>query len=46
MESETIVLNEKGLSDFHALCSASEALPGTGDAVYHLAYEANLEGIV
>ena len=24
----------------------SEALPGTGDAVYHLACEANLEGIV
>jgi len=24
----------------------SEALPGTGDAVYHLACEAGLEGIV
>lgn len=93
IEGETIVLNEKGLSDFHALRSAitrrpqdlylvgfdllhlnghdlrdmplkdrrdvlqalipagghiqfSEALPGTGDAVYHLACEANLEGIV
>ncbi|RWE74243.1 ATP-dependent DNA ligase [Mesorhizobium sp.] len=93
IEGEMIVLNEKGLSDFHALRSAitrrpqalylvafdllhlnghdlrdmalkdrrevlqalipagghiqfSEALPGTGDAVYHLACEANLEGIV
>ncbi|MBZ9859711.1 RNA ligase family protein [Mesorhizobium sp. CA12] len=93
IEGETIVINEAGLSDFHALRSAitrrpqdlylvafdllhlnghdlrdmtlkdrrevlqalipaggriqfSEALPGTGDAVYHLACEANLEGIV
>ncbi|RUX26199.1 ATP-dependent DNA ligase [Mesorhizobium sp. M2A.F.Ca.ET.042.01.1.1] len=93
IEGEMIVLNEKGLSDFHALRSAitrrpqalyfvafdllhlnrhdlrdmalkdrrevlqalipagghiqfSEALPGTGDAVYHLACKANLEGIV
>ncbi|WP_337147985.1 ATP-dependent DNA ligase [Mesorhizobium sp. Cs1299R1N3] len=90
---ETIVSNEAGLSDFHALRSAitrrpqdlyfvafdllhlnghdlrdmplkdrreilqavmpagghiqfSEALPGTGEAVYHLACEAGLEGIV
>jgi ATP-dependent DNA ligase len=88
-----VVVNDKGLSDFHALRSAvarrtqdlylvafdllhlnghdlrdmalkdrreilraliqtggriqfSEALPGTGDAVYHLACNANLEGIV
>ncbi|RWB20387.1 MAG: ATP-dependent DNA ligase [Mesorhizobium sp.] len=93
IEGETIVTNEAGLSDFHALRSAitrrpqelylvvfdllhlndydlremvlkdrrnilqalipagghiqfSEALPGTGDAVYHLACEAGLEGIV
>ncbi|TPM90664.1 ATP-dependent DNA ligase [Mesorhizobium sp. B2-1-3A] len=93
IEAETIVTNEAGLSDFHALRSAitrypqelylvafdllhlnghdlrdmalkdrrevlealipsgghiqfSEALPGTGDAVYHLACEAGLEGIV
>ncbi|RRH99698.1 ATP-dependent DNA ligase [Mesorhizobium tamadayense] len=93
VEGETIVTNEAGLSDFHALRSAitrrpqdlylvafdllhlnghdlrdmmlkdrleilqvlipagshiqfSEALPGTGDAVYHLACEAGLEGIV
>ncbi|TPI58678.1 ATP-dependent DNA ligase [Mesorhizobium sp. B3-1-7] len=93
IEGETIVANEAGLSDFHALRSAitkrpkdlylvafdllnlnghdlrdmplkdrreilrelipagghiqfSEALPGTGDAVYHLACEAGLEGIV
>ncbi|SFO56981.1 ATP dependent DNA ligase domain-containing protein [Mesorhizobium sp. NFR06] len=93
IESETIVTNEAGLSDFHALRSAitrrpqdlylvafdllhlnshdlrdmplkdrreilqalipaggriqfSEALPGTGDAVYHLACEVGLEGIV
>ncbi|MDX8495147.1 ATP-dependent DNA ligase [Mesorhizobium sp. VK22B] len=93
IECETIVTNEAGLSDFHALRSAitrrpqdlylvvfdllhlnghdlrdmalkdrreilqalisaggrvqfSEALPGTGDAVYHLACEAGLEGIV
>ncbi|RWB69750.1 ATP-dependent DNA ligase [Mesorhizobium sp.] len=93
IEGETIVTNEEGLSDFHALRSAitrrpqdlylvafdllhlnghdlrdmvlkdrleilqalipagshiqfSEALPGTGDAVYHLACEAGLEGIV
>lgn len=93
IEGETIVTNEAGLSDFHALRSAitrrpqdlylvafdllhldgrdlrdmplkdrreilqalipagghiqfSEALPGTGDAVYLLACEANLEGIV
>ena len=37
MESQTIVLNEKGLSDFHALCFGP-ALPGI--------CEANLEGIV
>ncbi|TIU00975.1 MAG: ATP-dependent DNA ligase [Mesorhizobium sp.] len=93
IEGETIVTNEAGLSDFHALRSAitrrpqdlylvvfdllhlnghdlrdmalkdrrevlqalipagghiqfSEALPGSGDAVYHLACEAGLEGIV
>ncbi|WP_301005919.1 ATP-dependent DNA ligase [Mesorhizobium sp.] len=93
IEGETIVTNEAGLSDFHALRSAitrrpqdlylvafdllhlnghdlrdmalkdrreilqalipvggriqfSEAMPGTGDAVYHLACEAGLEGIV
>lgn len=93
IEGETIVTNEAGLSDFHALRSAitkrpqdlylvafdllhlnghdlrdmplkdrreilqalvpaggriqfSEALPGTGGAVYHLACEAGLEGIV
>lgn len=93
VDGETIVLDKKGRSDFHALRSAitrrpqdlylvafdllhlnghdvrdmplkdrreilaaliptggriqfSEALPGTGDAVYHLACEANLEGIV
>ena len=93
IEGETVVTNETGLSDFHALRSAitrrpqdiylvafdllylnshdlrdmplkdrreilqalipaggriqfSEALPGTGDAAYHLACEANLEGIV
>ncbi|SFQ04349.1 ATP dependent DNA ligase domain-containing protein [Mesorhizobium sp. NFR06] len=93
IEGETIVTNEAGLSDFHALRSAitkrprdlylvafdllhlnshdlrdmpfrdrreilqavipaggriqfSEALPGTGEAVYHLACEAGLEGIV
>ncbi|RWC69584.1 MAG: ATP-dependent DNA ligase [Mesorhizobium sp.] len=93
IEGETIVTNEAGLSDFHALRSAitrrpqdlylvafdllhlnghdlrdmalkdrrevlqalipaggriqfSEALPGAGDAVYHLACEAGLEGIV
>ncbi|WP_214473402.1 ATP-dependent DNA ligase [Mesorhizobium sp. dw_380] len=93
IEAETIVTNEAGLSDFHALRSAitrrpqdlylvafdllhlnghdlrdmplkdrreilqvlipagghiqfSEALPGAGDAVYHLACEAGLEGIV
>lgn len=93
IEAETIVTNDTGLSDFHALRSAitrrpqdlylvafdllhlnghnlrdmplkdrrdilqalipaggriqfSEALPGTGDAVYHLACEAGLEGIV
>ncbi|RWH73410.1 RNA ligase family protein [Mesorhizobium sp.] len=93
IEGEMIVLNDKGLSDFHSLRLAitrrprdlylvafdllhlnghdlrdmplqdrrevlqalipagghiqfSEALPGTGDAVYHLACEANLEGIV
>ncbi|WP_027062645.1 RNA ligase family protein [Mesorhizobium loti] len=93
IEGETIVTNEAGLSDFHALRSAitrrpqdlylvafdllhlngkdlrgikltdrreklhrmipdglqvqfSEAMPGTGDAVYHLACEANLEGMV
>ncbi len=93
IEGETIVTNEAGLSDFHALRSAitkrpqdlylvafdllhlnghdlrdialrdrreilaalipagghiqfSEALPGAGDAVYHLAREAGLEGIV
>ncbi|MDX8479072.1 ATP-dependent DNA ligase [Mesorhizobium sp. VK24D] len=93
IEGETIVTNEAGLSDFHALRSAitrrpqdlylvafdllhlnghdlrdmvlkdrleilqalilagghiqfSEALPGTGDAVFHLACEAGLEGIV
>ncbi|AZO05606.1 ATP-dependent DNA ligase [Mesorhizobium sp. M2A.F.Ca.ET.043.02.1.1] len=92
-EGETIVTNEAGLSDFHALRSAitrrplelylvafdllhlnghdlrdmplqdrreilqalipagghiqfSEALPGAGGAVYHLACEAGLEGIV
>lgn len=93
IEGETIVTDEKGLSDFHELRSAitrrpqdlylvafdllhfnghdlrdmtlkdrrevlealipaggriqfSEGLPGTGDAVDHLACEANLEGIV
>ncbi|WP_434721337.1 ATP-dependent DNA ligase [Mesorhizobium sp. RIZ17] len=93
IENETVVTNEAGLSDFHALRSAitrrpqdlylvafdllhlsghdlrdmplkdrreilqalipggghiqfSESLPGTGDAVYHLACEAGLEGIV
>ncbi|MDX8501942.1 ATP-dependent DNA ligase [Mesorhizobium sp. VK4C] len=93
IEAETIVTNEAGLSDFHALRSAiskrpqdlylvafdllhlnghdlrdmalkdrreilqamiptagriqfSEALPGAGDAVYYLACEAGLEGIV
>ncbi|WP_342634124.1 ATP-dependent DNA ligase [Mesorhizobium tamadayense] len=93
IEGETIVTNEAGLSDFHALRWAitrrpqdlyfvafdllhlnghelrdmplkdrreilhalipdggriqfSEALPGTGDAVYHLACEAGLEGVV
>ncbi|TIV69903.1 MAG: ATP-dependent DNA ligase [Mesorhizobium sp.] len=93
IEAETIVTNEAGLSDFHALRSAitrrpqdlylvafdllnlnandlrdialkdrreilqalipaggriqfSEALPGDGDAVYYLACEAGLEGIV
>jgi ATP-dependent DNA ligase len=93
IEGETIVTNEAGLSDFHALRSAitrrpqdlylvafdllhlnghdlrdmslkdrreilqamipagghiqfSEALPGTGEAVYNLACEAGLEGIV
>ncbi|WP_366664104.1 DNA ligase [Mesorhizobium sp.] len=93
IECETIVTDEAGLSDFHALRSAitrrpqdlylvafdllhlnghdlrdmalknrreilhasilaggriqfSGALPGTGDAVHHLACEANLEGIV
>ncbi|RWG71415.1 MAG: ATP-dependent DNA ligase [Mesorhizobium sp.] len=93
IEGETIVTNEAGLSDFHALRSAitrrpqdlylvvfdllhlnghdlrdmvlkdrrevlqalipagghirfSEALPGAGDAVYHLACEAGLEGVV
>ncbi|RWX66745.1 ATP-dependent DNA ligase [Mesorhizobium sp. M2A.F.Ca.ET.039.01.1.1] len=93
VEGETIVLNDKGLSDFHALRSAitrrpqdlylvafdllhlnghdlrrmalrdrrevlqamipaglhiqfSEALPGSGDAAYHLACNSNLEGIV
>ncbi|MBZ9851232.1 ATP-dependent DNA ligase [Mesorhizobium sp. CA14] len=93
IEGETIVTNEAGLSNFHALRSAitrrpqdlylvafdllhlnshdlrdmplkdrreilrelipagghiqfSEALPGTGDAVYHLACEAGLEGVV
>lgn len=93
LEGETIVTNEAGLSDFHALRSAitrrpldlylvafdllhlnghdlrdmplkdrreilqamipagghiqfSEALPGSGEAVYHLACEAGLEGIV
>ncbi len=93
IEGETIVTNEAGLSDFHALRSAitrrpqdlylvvfvllhlnghdlrdmtlkdrrdilqalvpsgghiqfSEASPGTGAAVYHLAGEAGLEGIV
>ncbi|TPK38718.1 ATP-dependent DNA ligase [Mesorhizobium sp. B2-5-3] len=95
LEGEAIMINEAGLSDFHALQAAvskrtpsrelylvtfdllhlnghdlrdmpvedrreilhemipaggriqfSEALPGTGDAVYHLACEANIEGIV
>ncbi|TGR84562.1 ATP-dependent DNA ligase [Mesorhizobium sp. M2D.F.Ca.ET.223.01.1.1] len=93
IEGETIVTNEAGLSNFHALRSAitkrpqdlylvafdllhlnghdlrdmplkdrrevleamipagghiqfSEALPGIGEAVYHLACEAGLEGIV
>ncbi|RWC10377.1 MAG: ATP-dependent DNA ligase [Mesorhizobium sp.] len=93
IEGETVVTDDDGLSDFHALRSAitkrpedlylvafdllhlnghdlrdmplkdrreilqalipaggriqfSEALPGAGDAVYHLACEANLEGIV
>ena len=93
IDGETIVANEAGLSDFHALRSAitrrpedlylvafdllhlngrdlrnmplkdrremlegliatgghiqfSEALEGVGDAVYHLACEANLEGII
>ncbi|TPN44479.1 ATP-dependent DNA ligase [Mesorhizobium sp. B1-1-4] len=95
LEGETIMINEAGLSDFHALQAAvskrtpsrdlylvafdllylnghdlrdmpvedrreilhaliptggriqfSEALPGTGAAVYHLACEANIEGIV
>ncbi|MBZ9898512.1 ATP-dependent DNA ligase [Mesorhizobium sp. BR1-1-6] len=95
LDGETIMINEAGLSDFHALQAAvskrtpspdlylvafdllylnghdlrdmpvedrreilhemipaggriqfSEALPGTGDAVYHLACDTNLEGIV
>ncbi|TPM19756.1 RNA ligase family protein [Mesorhizobium sp. B2-3-6] len=95
LEGEAIMINEAGLSDFHALQAAvskrtpsrelylvafdllhlnghdlrdmpvedrreilhamipaggriqfSEALPGTGDAAYHLACEANIEGIV